>query len=54
MNVTALAPKIGYEKAAKVAQYAYKNKLTLKQAATTLKYVTPHEFDQLVDFKKMI
>jgi fumarate hydratase class II len=54
MNVTALTPKIGYEKAAKVAQYAYQNKITLKQAAIKLNYVTSIEFDQLVDFKKMI
>jgi fumarate hydratase class II len=54
MNVTALAPKIGYEKSAQVAQYAYKNNMTLKQAATTLKYITEDEFDTLVVFNKMI
>jgi fumarate hydratase class II len=54
MNVTALTPKIGYEKAAQIAQYAYKKQISLKKAAIDLGFVTAKEFDQLVVFKKMI
>jgi fumarate hydratase class II len=36
MLVTALTPKIGYENAAKIAQYAHKNDCTLKEAALAL------------------
>jgi fumarate hydratase class II len=54
MLVTALTPKIGYSKAAEIAKYAYKNNLTLKQAALTLKYINETDFDKLVDAKKMV
>lgn len=40
MNVTALNFHIGYENAAKIAKYAHKNNLTLKQAATKLGLLT--------------
>jgi len=36
MLVTALNPHIGYEKAAKIAKYAHKKNLTLKEAAIEL------------------
>ena len=39
MLVTALTPQIGYEKAAKIAQYAHQNDCTLQEAATALKFV---------------
>lgn len=54
MLVTALNPHIGYEKAAKVAQKAYKDNLTLKQAAVGLGYLTEEEFDRWVQPKKML
>jgi fumarate hydratase class II len=48
MLVTALAPHIGYDKAAQIAKHAHKNGLTLKQAALDLAYVTDAEFGQWV------
>ena len=52
--VTALAPKIGYDKAAKVAKEAHKNNTTLKEEALKLGYVTEEEFDIIVVPKDMI
>jgi fumarate hydratase, class II len=54
MLVTALAPKIGYDKAAEVAHLAYKENLTLREACQKLNCVKPEEFDQLVDPSKML
>lgn len=54
MLVTALAPKIGYDKAAEVAHKAYHDNTTLKEAALALKYVSEKEFDQLIDPRQMI
>ena len=54
MLVTALAPKIGYDKAAKVAKEAHKNNTTLKEEALKLGYVTEEEFDIIVVPKDMI
>jgi fumarate hydratase class II len=54
MLVTALAPKIGYDNAAKVAYKAYDDGITLKEACLQLDLVTPEEFDELVDPAKMI
>ena len=48
MLVTALTPHIGYEKAARIAQKAHHEGLTLKQAALDLGYVTAEEFDAWV------
>ncbi len=48
MLVTALNTKIGYYKAAEIAQTAHKNGSTLKETAVQLGYVTPDEFDQWV------
>ena len=48
MLVTALNPLIGYDKAAEVAKKAYKEGTTLREAAVTLGYVTPEEFDGAV------
>jgi fumarate hydratase class II len=53
MTVTALSPKIGYDKAAAIAKYAHHNKTTLKEAAVHLGHVTPEEFDQYVVPKEM-
>jgi len=54
MLVTALAPVIGYDKAAKIANYAAEHGLTLKAAALELKLVTEAEFDRVVDPSKMV
>ena len=54
MLVTALAPKIGYDKAAEIAKTAHKNGTTLKEEAVRLGYVTAEEFDQLVRPQDMI
>jgi fumarate hydratase class II len=48
MLVTALNTKIGYYKAAEIAQTAHKQGTTLKQMAVQLGYVTPEEFDAWV------
>lgn len=54
MLVTALNPHIGYEKAAEIAKTAYKQGLTLKQAAVSLGMLTEEEFDRFVDPAKMV
>lgn len=54
MLVTALNPKIGYYKAAEIAQKAYKEDKTLKQAAIESGYLTAEEFDKWVDPAKMV
>jgi len=54
MLVTALAPKIGYDKAAEIAKTAHKNGTTLREEAVRLGYVTAAEFDALVRPEKMI
>jgi fumarate hydratase class II len=48
MLVTALAPRIGYDKAAAIAKAAHANGTTLRQEAVRLGYVTAEEFDSLV------
>ena len=53
MLVTALAPKIGYDNAAKVAKSAHANGATLKEEAVRLGLVTAQEFDRLVRPAKM-
>jgi fumarate hydratase class II len=54
MLVTALAPKIGYDKAAEIAKTAHKNGTTLREEAIRLGHVTGKEFDRLVRPEKMI
>ncbi len=54
MLVTALAPKIGYDKAALVAKTAHKNGTTLREEAVKLGFVTEKEFDALVRPEKMV
>jgi fumarate hydratase class II len=49
MLVTALSPKIGYDKAAKVAHTAHHEHLSLKEACLKLGYLTAKQFDQLVN-----
>ena len=53
MLVTALAPAIGYDKAAQIAHYAMEHDVTLKEAALKVG-VSEAEFDRLVDPAKMI
>jgi len=53
MLVTALAPKIGYDAAAKVAKTAHANGTTLKEEAVRLGFVSATEFDRLVKPEKM-
>src|SRR5436190_12213449 len=53
MLVTALAPKIGYDNAAKVAKTAHARGTTLKEEAVRLGFVAPEEFDRLVQPDKM-
>ena len=48
MLVTALKPKIGYDKAAEIAKKAHHEKLSLREAALKLGYLTGEEFDELV------
>ena len=48
MLVTALNTKIGYYKAAEIAQKAHKENTTLKEMAVKLGYVTPEQFDEWV------
>jgi fumarate hydratase, class II len=53
MLVTALAPKIGYDNAAKVAKTAHGRGTTLKEEAVRLGFVSADEFDRLVRPEKM-
>ncbi|WP_029076162.1 class II fumarate hydratase [Kaistia adipata] len=54
MLVTALAPKIGYDNAAKIAKTAHKNGTTLREEAVGGGYVTDAEFDAIVRPEDMI
>jgi fumarate hydratase class II len=54
MLVTALAPKIGYDNATKVAKTAHKNGTTLREEALGLGFVTAEEFDAIVRPETMI
>lgn len=54
MLVTSLNTKIGYYKAAEIAQKAHKEGTTLKEMAVKLGYVTPEQFDEWVDPAKMV
>ncbi|HEX5280838.1 MAG TPA: lyase family protein, partial [Micropepsaceae bacterium] len=54
MLVTALAPKIGYDNAAKIAKTAHKNGTTLREEAMKTGLVTEAEFDRLVRPEDMV
>jgi fumarate hydratase class II len=54
MLVTALNTKIGYYKAAEIANTAHKNGTTLKEAAISLGYVTAEEYDAWVKPEEMV
>ena len=53
MLVTALAPSIGYDKAAEIAKKAQKEGTTLKAATLSLGYLSEAEFDEAVVPEKM-
>ena len=53
MLVTALTPKIGYDKAAEIAKKAHHERLSLREAALMLGYLTEKEFDEIVRPEKM-
>ncbi|MCT4638157.1 MAG: class II fumarate hydratase [Bacteroidales bacterium] len=54
MLVTSLNPHIGYENAAKIAKSAHESGLTLREAAIKSGLVTPEQFDEWVDARKML
>jgi fumarate hydratase class II len=54
MLVTALTPKIGYDKAADIAKKAHHDGTTLKEAALSLGYLTEAEYDEAVRPEKMV
>ncbi|MGZ5862883.1 MAG: class II fumarate hydratase [Methyloceanibacter sp.] len=54
MLVTALAPKIGYDKASEIATAAHKRGTTLREEAVRSGHVTPEDFDRLVRPEDMI
>ena len=54
MLVTALTPKIGYDRAAEIAKLAHANGTTLREEALKLGYVTAKEFDELVRPEDML
>jgi len=54
MLVTALAPEIGYDNAAKIAKHAHEHDLSLREAALALGLVDEATFDRLVRPQDMI
>ncbi len=54
MLVTSLAPKIGYDQAAKVAHHAAEHQCSLRRAAADLNVVPEQEFDAMLDIEAMV
>ncbi len=54
MLVTALAPVIGYDRAAAIAHHAQVHDTTLREAALELGFVSPEDFDRIVDPSTMV
>ncbi|HLV65897.1 MAG TPA: class II fumarate hydratase [Polyangiaceae bacterium] len=54
MLVTALAPHIGYDAAARIAKHAHAEEITLREAALALGLVTPEDFDRWVQPERML
>ena len=54
MLVTALAPKIGYDNAARIAKNALKNNTTLKKETLKTGLISEKDYNIIVDPKKMI
>ena len=54
MLVTALSPRLGYDKAAAIAKKAHLEGTTLKEAALALGYLSEEEFDAAVRPEEMV
>jgi fumarate hydratase class II len=54
MLVTALAPHIGYDRAARIAKHAHETGLSLREAALAVGGVSAAEFDAWVDVRRML
>ena len=54
MLVTALNPVIGYEKAAKTSQKAFRENISLKEACVSLGFLTPEKFDEVFHPEQMV
>jgi fumarate hydratase class II len=54
MLVTALTPVIGYDKATSIAHKAFKENLTLREAALSTGYINPEDYDRIIDASKMV
>jgi len=54
MLVTALAPHIGYDRAAQIAKHAHRNATSLRDAALALGAVSAEQFDAWVDPRQML
>ncbi len=54
MLVTALAPRVGYDKAAAIAKKAHKEGTTLREAALALGHVTAQQYDEWVKPEEMV
>jgi len=54
MLVTAIVPKVGYEKTAKNANLAFKESLNLKEDTIKLSYLNEDEFDEAMNINSMI
>ena len=54
MLVTALVPKLGYEKAAEIANLAFNESINLKEATLKLGYLSAHDFDDSIKINEMI
>ena len=54
MLVTALVPKIGYEKASEIANLAFNESINLKEATIKLGYLSANEFDNAMNINEMI
>ena len=53
MLATALAPEVGYDKAAEIAKQAYKNDQTIREIAREQTDLSEEELDEVLDAKKM-
>jgi fumarate hydratase, class II len=53
MLVTALSPRIGYDKAAEIAKKAHRQGITLREAALELGYLSAEEYDEVVRPERM-
>jgi fumarate hydratase class II len=54
MLVTALAPHIGYDRAAQIAKKAHRERTGLREAAVALGYVSAAQYDEWVRPEKMV